>query len=368
MSTSKCADKFNISIPQFETLTYWYHLYRDKNSQFQKLLNLINEDEFKKDCYEISSRELRKKYQISNHHLIRLKQYYHIFLSKDDSIRLAKQALEKLTPEQKEMSVIKCQQSKIKHYGSLEECNKQTVLKMKETCLNRYGVDNAAKLEETQKKKCITNLERYGTPISSQCEQVKEKSKQTRIKNFGSLEESYKHGALVHSQNCMEREGVSSYLLTQRCRQSRRHYSKSSTINQKFENFLKINGITNIETEYYIPSYFYDFKIDNILIEINPYFTHCSTKLYDTHYPVDKYYHQNKTIAAQKKGFYCFHVFDWISWETVIKFIKNNNYLLYDYFEEPRQHIYNFKTKMEQTEITDNCVIIYDDGGMYIDK
>ena len=205
----------------------------------------------------------------------------------------------------------------------------------------------------------------YGIPVSSQAEQVKEKAKQTRINNFGSLEASYEHGVMVQSERCMEKEGVPYYLLTQRYRLTQRKYKKHSTLNEKFEQFLIANGITNYICEYYIPSYFYDFKVDNLLIELNPYFTHCSTQLFDSHICVDKYYHQNKTKIAQNEGFYCLHVFDWMSWDSVIEFIKLNTYRLYDYFEDPRQYIYNYKTNQLQTTLTNNCVVIYDDGGMY---
>lgn len=306
-----------------------------------------------------------KKYNISGHHLGRLKQYYHVVLSEDDAKRFAKQELDKLTDEQKKLAVQKCIESKIKNYGSLEECNRQTYLKQQQTCLERYGVSNVANIPGAQDKKRNTNILIYGTPVSSQAECVKQKSKQTRINNFGSLQASYEHGTKVQSERCMEKEGVPYYFLTSKCQLAIRQYKKSSTVNEKFEQFLLQHDINNYSCEYYIPSYFYDFKIENLLIEIDPFFTHCSTQLFESHGCVDKYYHQNKTKVAQNAGFYCLHVFDWMSWESVIDLIKSKNFRFYDYFEDPRQYIYNYKTKQLQTTLTDNCVIIYDDGGSY---
>lgn len=53
------------------------------------------------------------------------------------------------------------------------------------TSLERYGVSNAAQVEEFKEKAKATNLEKYGTEIIFQSERFKEKSKATNLERYG---------------------------------------------------------------------------------------------------------------------------------------------------------------------------------------
>jgi hypothetical protein len=57
--------------------------------------------------------------------------------------------------------------------------------KTKETCLKKYGVENPQSSKEVKEKIKETNLERYGVEYASQSEEIREKSKQTCFNHFG---------------------------------------------------------------------------------------------------------------------------------------------------------------------------------------
>ena len=81
-------------------------------------------------------------------------------------------------------------------YGTVVECNKENKLitcgsnfcrnkKYEDTCMKKYGVKNAAQLQEVQDKIKATNLERYGCICSLQSEEIQNKTKATWQKNYG---------------------------------------------------------------------------------------------------------------------------------------------------------------------------------------
>jgi hypothetical protein len=125
-------------------------------------------------------------------------------------------------------------------------------------------------------------------------------------------------------------------------------YTKSK-INMKFSEKLKELGIKN-EQEFNIGKYSFDIKLRNrnILIEINPTYTHNSTIgiNFRNHYkePTNKEYHYNKTLKAKENGYRCIHIFDWDSQEKIINMLK------------PKEKLYarNLDCKeIEQEEATD---------------
>lgn len=65
------------------------------------------------------------------------------------------------------------------------QSDKSTKEKRKETVLQKYGVDNIAKLEETKKKQEITNLARYGHKSTFQNKDVKEKWRKNIKEKWG---------------------------------------------------------------------------------------------------------------------------------------------------------------------------------------
>jgi hypothetical protein len=57
--------------------------------------------------------------------------------------------------------------------------------KIKQTNLDKYGVDNPAKVPEIQDKIKQTNLERYGSECATKSDAVKNKTKNTNIERYG---------------------------------------------------------------------------------------------------------------------------------------------------------------------------------------
>ena len=84
--------------------------------------------------------------------------------------------------------------------------------------------------------------------------------------------------------------------------------------NEKFEHLLYNNNI-DYEVEFTLGGYYYDFKIQNILVEINPTWTHNST--YDVTINRKKInkltsnYHYEKTKFAVEKGYLVVNVYEW---------------------------------------------------------
>ena len=107
--------------------------------------------------------------------------------------------------------------------------------KSKQTCLEKYGVDNPAKLEENKEKVKQTCLKKYGTISTTQCKEIRDKIKQTCLEKYGvdnpaKLEENKekvkqtclkKYGGLAPicdpsiknqiKQTCLEKYGVDNY-------------------------------------------------------------------------------------------------------------------------------------------------------------
>ena len=98
--------------------------------------------------------------------------------------------------------------------------------------------------------------------------------------------------------------------------------SKSTTriseIQRKFMNLLDSRNI-EYEVEFPVESKCYDIHIKNtnILIEINPSYTHSN---YQNHWGkgLSKSYHLEKTLIAERNGYRCIHVWDWDNWENIL--------------------------------------------------
>jgi len=92
-----------------------------------------------------------------------------------------------------------------------------------------------------------------------------------------------------------------------------RDHGCSSIIENEFKTILDDNDI-KYSQHFYInhngKRYFYDFKVDKILIELNPSATHNSTwSPYNN--PLEEDYHYNKSQAALENGYRCINIWDW---------------------------------------------------------
>lgn len=245
---------------------------------------------------------------------------------------------------QLESSIEKSKQTKLERYGN-ENYNNSN--QQKQTMIDKYGVKCGYNLPEIQEKikskyggigyasKIIqnkvkeTNLEKYKVEYPIQNEDIKLKAKNKMEQTF---KEKY---GVIHNWNIpevreriketvQEKYGVPYFCMKEEC------YSKNgftvSRINQEFANLLKENDI-QYEQEYHIKNNSYDFKIDNILIEINPTYTHNSTNPTWFHNskkePLEKNYHIEKTKLALNNGYRCIHVWDWDNIDKIIEILKS---------------------------------------------
>ena len=243
----------------------------------------------------------------------------------------------------KDAHVAQIKKSKKEKYGDENYNNRD---KSKQTCLEKYDVDNPFKDIDNMKKHY---QEKLGVDHPMKLDSVKEKvfenrdykeiskkSHKTYFEKTGYenpfsnpdvinniVQKRFSSGQytnLEHTEEtCMEKYGVPYPCMR---KEARLNGTSDSTDNKFFEQLL-INNNIKYEREFPIGKFSYDFKVDNVLIEIDPTATHNSTwrPFHDT--GLDKNYHLNKTNVAKEHGFRCIHIFDWDDKQKIINLLKN---------------------------------------------
>ena len=212
--------------------------------------------------------------------------------------------------------------------------------KIKQTNLERYGVEHVSQRKDVKNKVAITNLERYGSPCAMSSKPIQEKIRKNNLEKYGVEWCSQREDIKEHlKETCLKKYGVPYFCMTENCRSMSGNNSK---VNQYFENlFTKFN--IKFAREFGLDVFSYDFKIDNILLEVNPSYTHNSTKgvifknsskSQNSGLPID--YHISKLRLARENGFRCIHVWDW---DDIYKVI---NLLL------PKQKLYARKLELRE--------------------
>ena len=96
----------------------------------------------------------------------------------------------------------------VEYFWQSDECKE----KIKQTCLEKYGVDSPLKSEKIRNKGKKTCLEKYGVDNPAKLEENKEKVKQTCLKKYGGLapicDPNIKNKI---KQTCLEKYGVDNY-------------------------------------------------------------------------------------------------------------------------------------------------------------
>ena len=150
------------------------------------------------------------------------------------------------------------------------------------------------------------------------------------VKNISQVKE-YRESAMEHlRQTCLEKYGVEWNCQLPQCNV----HNPNSKPNDDFDALLTEAGIAH-EREFPLEGYKYDFKVGDILIEINPSATHNST--FGIHgKPKPKDYHMLKSEVAERHGYRCIHVFDWDDWDKAAMLLK------------PRERIYARDTEARE--------------------
>lgn len=181
---------------------------------------------------------------------------------------------------------------KVLAYYNLYKPRKQSAIKALRTKLDIYGADN------------LNNWQ---------------KGWKTREEHFGSVEESYKQGQIKQQNTCLERYGYKSIFASPDIKS---HTKKKDTYpNKSFATLLKAYNIP-YEQEFVIDTKSYDFKLDNVLIEINPTATHNSTWIpFGDYKGIKKTYHRDKSLLAKQNNYRCIHIWDWDDKDKIINSI-----------------------------------------------
>lgn len=196
--------------------------------------------------------------------------------------------------------------------------------KFKQSCLEKYGVENPYQSEEKKDKIKQTNLKRYGDEIPCRTENIKNKMKENSLIKWGTEYPSQCQEIKNKVMNTnLQRFGLPWSCMRLECKLAQGGISYT---NNEFANLLKLNNI-EFEREFALKHFSYDFKIGNTLVEIDPTYTHNSTKgpYFNKHYtnPKQHDYHLNKSNIAQENGYFCIHLFDWDNKHKIINmFIK----------------------------------------------
>ena len=272
-----------------------------------------------------------------------------VFSERRDEIREKKKAtnLEKYgvewaaqTSEVKEKSKQTC----LEKYG-VENGNqaKEVREKTKQYFIDKYGVENYSQTAECKEKVAITwknkseedidkiltkrkntNLEKYGAEYPQTTTEIKEKIRRTNLERYGKPS-GFNYEKI--KQTNLEKYGVAYTCLLPQCQNKGGMISK---INLRFKAKLDELGIKN-ELEFRLENKSYDIKCDNVLIEINPTFTHNSSKVeWKGKFkiePKEEGYHQEKTIVANKNGYRCIHIWDWDDEDKLLEILKEKKTL-----------------------------------------
>lgn len=223
-------------------------------------------------------------------------------------------------PSQSSLVLQKTQQTNLRRYRnkwSIASDNNRT--KARQTMLQKYGVDNPGRSEEIREKIRNTTFERYGFYYPAQIPSVKEKFQKMWSERYSDHDsDEYKEMIYKRKQTNLQRYGVEAAFLTEESKQKSResiiHNKKYhiSKINLIFASMLDELGI-QYEFEYPLKNKWYDFVLPelNILVEIDPTYTHSLQP--SVYYPegIDMKYHRNKTQLAESFGYRCVHIFDW---------------------------------------------------------
>ncbi|MCD8211780.1 MAG: hypothetical protein LUC17_01980 [Oscillospiraceae bacterium] len=197
--------------------------------------------------------------------------------------------------------------------------------KRKQTCIERYGVENPFQSEEIKEKIKETNLKNYGVENPMQNPEIADKiskilsdpkhveaHRQHLYEKYGVYDTNDIPGVKEKTiKTNMEKYGVPYYVLTDAYRKPEISVAISK-INKYHAELLKSLGfetefektIENKSFDIFLPS-------KNVLIEIDPTYTHNSFGNHWNKDGLNKDYHFNKTTVAMNHGYRCIHIWDW---------------------------------------------------------
>lgn len=234
----------------------------------------------------------------------------------------------------------------VKHASQSEEIKQ----KQKATCQERYGVNSPYQMPDFWDKYKKTSLERYGVEYPMQTDWFKEKLAKTCQTKYGSTY-TFQSG-IVHErskQACMEKYGVPYPCMSDQCREAS-HFTISGVNKEISDRLATEAGLICELDKVHINRFSYDIHIlnTNILLEIDPTYTH---NVFGNHWGPSKItsdYHLNKSKLAQDNGYRCIHIFDWDDVSKIVRLLK------------PKEKIFARKCQIKEVSSTEvNSFEIY---------
>lgn len=177
----------------------------------------------------------------------------------------------------------------VDNYFQTQEFQNKRNDKIEEVMLDKYGVKSYSQTNEFKDKLKQTSIERYGVEHPTQLKEVKDKIRNTTLSKYGVST------SLMLNQNIYTSD-IQKYLV---------NLFKSWGLTV-FENVYMYNDNMSSNVDIYIPS-------RNIAIEYNGTHWHATLNPFDNRRLLEYNYHMKKSIMAENKGIFLYHLFefDW---------------------------------------------------------
>jgi hypothetical protein len=253
-------------------------------------------------------------------------------------------------PNQSEEVREKIKETNLKKYGvNVPAKNKTIREKIRNTHLNKSEEEKQEIASKTEK----TCLEKYGTKSPLQNENIREKIAKTNLERYGHTV-GWNYNKI--RQTNMEKYGVEYTCLLDSCQKNNQYLI--SKLNIKFAETLVQNGLSN-ELEFKLGNYSFDIKTGDVLIELDPTFTHSSTKVVykgNKKIPPKAFdYHYNKSKIAIENGYRCIHIWDWDDKDKIINLLKPKTTLYARKLEVKEVSFEDTGTFLSQYHIQNSC-------------
>lgn len=201
---------------------------------------------------------------------------------------------------QKESSKIKSKETCLKKYGKEFACQSEYVKnKIIEGNIKNHGYSHPQKNPEIKKRTIETVKDKYVDLIGCMPRKQTEK---TNIDKYGAKTFFSSEKGRMTDENLRNNYGWSDEDLEIRKRKqvlAPRKNGKTSSLNKMFADFLRYNNISfeeELEIKTKNKMYFYDFKVNNWIIEINGDYWHANPRKYKEN---DIFYMSNSKMIAR---------------------------------------------------------------------
>ena len=211
--------------------------------------------------------------------------------------------------------------------GNTSEARK----KASETMMRNLGVPYAMMSEAVKEKAKITNNMRYGHDNAGSSYEIINKRMKTNRQRYGDILPFNRPESYAKQRATMkQRYGYPHFVMCPRFTELSK-YQRISKLNQRISELLNAAGISHeleFRIDYRSAFKIYDFRLsNNILLEINPTFTHTCVPTFLNPSGYNKYYHADKSRIAAHAGYRCIHIFDWDDIDKIIAMLAPNKHI-----------------------------------------